>query len=104
MALEGEQTSAGGTLPPSIVVSNLKADLVIVNKNEKTVSIFELTVPGEQRIEAANKLKYEKLEFQGATRPNSSSSGGGLVASLPNRALRPCVEGFAPILTLPMNT
>ena len=44
------------------MVSNLKPDIVIVNKNEKTVSVFELTVPGEQRIEAANKLKSEKYE------------------------------------------
>ena len=49
-------------------------------------------------------VKYHILEFQGATRPNSSSSGGGLVASLPNRALCAWVGGFAPMLTLPMST
>ena len=48
--------------------------------------------------------KYGRLEFQGATHPNSSSSRGGLVASLPNMALCPWVGGFAPLLTLPMST
>ena len=50
-------------------------------------------------------LKFNsKLEFQGAMRPNSSSSGGGLVASLPNRALCVQVGGFAPLLTFSRKT
>ena len=49
--IDGEQTDAGGTLPPSIIVSNPKPDIVIVDKKQKTVSIFELTVPVEHRIE-----------------------------------------------------
>ena len=58
----GHQTAAGGTLPPSVLVTNLKPDIVIVNNPEKAVSIFELTVPSEQRIEVANKLKNEKYQ------------------------------------------
>ena len=42
--------------------SNLKPDITIINKQDKTISIFELTVPSEQRIEAANKLKIEKYQ------------------------------------------
>ena len=60
--IPGEQTAAGGTLSPSLVVSNLKPDIVIENRTEKTLSLFELTVPGEQRIDISNKLKYEKYE------------------------------------------
>ena len=39
--IRGEQTAAGGTLPPSMIVSNLKPDVVILSKSDKTVSIFE---------------------------------------------------------------
>ena len=60
--LEGTQTPAGGTIPPSLTVTTLKPDIVIVNKKNKTVSIFELTVPSEARIETSNKIKLEKYE------------------------------------------
>ena len=45
--IEGHQTPAGGTLPPSVIVTTLKPDIVIVDKKAKTASIFELTVPSE---------------------------------------------------------
>ena len=48
--IDGVETAAGGTLPPSIIVSNLKPDIVILDKKQKTVSILELTVPAEHRI------------------------------------------------------
>ena len=38
--IEGSQTSAGGTLPPNLVVSTLKPDIVIIDKASKTVSIL----------------------------------------------------------------
>ena len=40
------------------MVTNLKPDLVIID--QKKVKVFELTVPAEQRIKIANKLKMEK--------------------------------------------
>jgi hypothetical protein len=55
-------TSAGGTIPPNICVTNLKPDLVIIDKSSKTIKLFELTVPGELRIETAHKLKYDKYQ------------------------------------------
>ena len=58
--LEGFSTSAGGTIPPNICVTNLKPDLVIINNNRKTIHLFELTVPFETRIDAAHKLKEQK--------------------------------------------
>ena len=59
--IDGEQTAAGGTLPHSIIVSNHKP--VMVDKKPKPVSIFELTVPVEHRIEVSNKLKFKKYQY-----------------------------------------
>ena len=58
--IEGHQTNSGGTLPPDIIVSILKPDIVIVEQKLKSVFIFELTVPGETRIQEAHRIKTEK--------------------------------------------
>ena len=58
--IPGHQTPAGGTLPPDVAVSNLKPDIVIVDKQQKSVSILELTCPAEHRLEIAHRLKKEK--------------------------------------------
>ena len=60
--IEGCQTPAGGTLPPSLVVSTLRPDIVIVDKKNKEVNIFELTVPSESRIKISHNLKYQKYQ------------------------------------------
>ena len=60
--LEGHQTPAGGTLPPEVIVSTLKPDIVIIDNKNKQVKIFELTVPGENRISEAHRLKTEKYQ------------------------------------------
>ena len=60
--IDGSQTPAGGTLPPEVLVTNLKPDIVIIDRKSKEVEIFELTVPGEHRIEISNKLKTEKYQ------------------------------------------
>ena len=54
--MEGFQITAGGTLPPSLVVTNLKPDIVVMDKTNKTAEI------SEHRIEIAYKLKSEKYE------------------------------------------
>ena len=46
-----------------LVVTNLNPDIVIMKKKAKTLAIFELTVPGETRITAAQKLKLKKYEY-----------------------------------------
>ena len=58
--LDGCQTQAGGTIPPSMMVTNLKPDIVIIDEKTKSMKVFELTVPGEARLEIAHKLKMEK--------------------------------------------
>ena len=60
--IEGHQVQGGGTLPPQLVVTPLKPDIVILEKKRKTLAIFELTVPGETRIATAHKLKLQKYE------------------------------------------
>ena len=60
--LEGHQTEAGGTIPPHLVVTGKKPDIVIVDQKVKAVHIFELTVPGESRLDIAHKLKAESYE------------------------------------------
>ena len=58
--LEGHQTESGGTIPTNMLVTLLKPDIVIVDTRSKTVHVFELTVPGEARLEKAHKLKDDK--------------------------------------------
>ena len=60
--IPSHQTPAGGTIPASVLVTNLKPDIVVVDQLKKCVTIFELTVPSEMRIVAANKLKTEKYQ------------------------------------------
>ena len=60
--IQGHQTPGGGTFPPSLVVTTLKPDIVIVDKKQKATYIFELTVPSEGRLEQAHKLKQAKYE------------------------------------------
>ena len=91
--MEGFKTPAGGTLPPSLVVSNLKPDIVVMDKTKKTAEIFELTCPSESRIDISNKLKFEKYEhfvtditnFKASVIPFEIGSNTGFISSR-NRA------------------
>ena len=60
--IDDNQTSERGTLPPNLIVTRLKPDLVIVDEVKKTLHIFELTVPGDLRISAAHSLKMDKYQ------------------------------------------
>ena len=60
--IDGFQTSNGGTIPPHILVTTLRPDIVIIDEKKKAISVFELTVPGELRIKEAHKLKHSKYE------------------------------------------
>ena len=55
--LEGHKTEGGGTIPTNLTVTLQRPDIVIVDEKKKTVSIFELTVPAEPRLEIAHTLK-----------------------------------------------
>ena len=60
--IPGHQTPAGGTLPHSVTVSTLRPDIVIIDELKKKITVLELTVPGELRIEESNRLKGEKYQ------------------------------------------
>ena len=62
--IEGAKVN-GGTLPPEVVITTQRPDLVIVNRNTTppTVLLAELTCPFTRNIEAANKRKRERYEF-----------------------------------------
>ena len=62
--LDGYQTPNGGTIPASMTVTELKPDIVIVDKEDKNVNIVELTVPFEHK---AKKHRQNKQIF---TLPN----------------------------------
>jgi hypothetical protein len=58
--IEGSQTTNGGTIPPTLTVTELKPDLVIIDKVQKTVNIVELPVPFEGNIKERNTYKTNK--------------------------------------------
>ena len=62
--LEGASIN-GGTVPPDIMVTTQRPDMVIVKNSTTppTVYLVELTCPFTRNIEAANRRKRERYEF-----------------------------------------
>ena len=58
--LPGLEAAGGGTIPPEICVTNLKPDIVILDKKKKELHIFELTFPLERYIEERHLFKQNK--------------------------------------------
>lgn len=58
--LENRLTVTGGTIPSNIIITAERPDLTIIDRENKTIYLFELTVPMETRIDAAHDLKLEK--------------------------------------------
>ena len=52
----------GGTVPPHLLVTAQKPDLVIIDRIEKKMDIFVITVPLETNIKNANTQKMNKYE------------------------------------------
>ena len=48
---------SGGTIPPYLMVTTQRPDIVIIDEKTKSVTIFELTVPAEPRLDIAHTLK-----------------------------------------------
>ena len=72
--LPGYQASNGGSLPPSILVTPLKPDIVIIEENTKKAFIYELTVPYESNIERQHKYKEDKYaHFQTDIKTHNTS-------------------------------
>ena len=58
----------GGTVPPEIIITSQRPNLVIINKNTtpSTVFLVELTCPFTRNIRAANTRKRARYEFLAA--------------------------------------
>ena len=58
--LPGCQAPHGGTVPPHVLVTALKPDIVIVSENSLEVIVFELTCPWDTNIARSHNYKTEK--------------------------------------------
>ena len=58
--LPGFMAPGGGSIPPDIIVTNLRPDIFIVNESTNEVIIFELTCPWDTNIERSHTFKEEK--------------------------------------------
>ena len=58
--LAGQTAANGGTIPTQICVTPLKPDITVLDKKNKTFTIFELTCPIEPNIKKRNLEKFNK--------------------------------------------
>ena len=58
--LPGQEYPGGGTIPVDFIITNLRPDLCIVDHDNKSLTIVELTIPFEMNITNAHKYKEQK--------------------------------------------
>ena len=58
--MPGYQAPHGGTVPPHILVTALKPDIVIISEQSEEVIILELTCPWDSNISRSHTFKSEK--------------------------------------------
>jgi hypothetical protein len=58
--LEGAAKIAGTTIPPDILPTQQRPDLVLINLATKSIVVFELTIPYDRNIDAAHNRKLDK--------------------------------------------
>ena len=58
--LAGFQASHGGTVPPHVLVTNVRPDIVLVNETARKIIIFELTCPWDSNIIRSHTFKEGK--------------------------------------------
>ena len=58
--IPGQEAPGGGTIPSDILVSAQKPDLVILDRLMYMMTIFEITVPFETRLQQSRQLKQNK--------------------------------------------
>ena len=58
--IPGFEAPHGGTIPPHILVTNLRPDLFIINEAQKKAIVFELTCPWDSNIARSHTYKEEK--------------------------------------------
>ena len=58
--MPGYQAPHGGTVPPHVLVTALKPDIVIISEQSDEVIVFELTCPWDSNISRSHSYKSEK--------------------------------------------
>ena len=58
--LPGFEAPHGGTIPPDILVTNLKPDLFLVSETKRKAIVFELTCPWDGNVERSHAYKEGK--------------------------------------------
>ena len=58
--MPGFEAPHGGTIPPHILVTNLRPDLFIVSENLKKAIVIELTCPWDPNVQHSHTYKQEK--------------------------------------------
>ena len=58
--IPGFQAPHGGTIPPHVLTTNLKPDVVVINEVLRKVVVFELTCPWDSNIDRSHAFKEEK--------------------------------------------
>ena len=58
--LPGFLAPGGGSVPPHVIVTNLRPDIVIVNESLREIVIFELTCPWDSNINRSHTFKEDK--------------------------------------------
>ena len=58
--IPGWEAPGGGTIPPALCVTRLKPDIVIADIQNKTLHIFELTMPLNKHIDTRHQEKTHK--------------------------------------------
>ncbi len=53
-------STGGGTIPPDILVTKLKPDMVVIHDDGVSIDLIELTVPFETNIDKAHEIKQSK--------------------------------------------
>ena len=61
--IPGFEAPHGGTIPPHILVTNLRPDLFIVSENLKKAIVIELTCPWDPNVQHSHTYKQEKYSL-----------------------------------------
>ena len=58
--LPGLQAPHGGSIPPHILVTNLRPDIFVVDEQKRVLVVFELTCPWDSNIDRSHTYKEDK--------------------------------------------
>jgi hypothetical protein len=58
--LTGRSAGNGGTFPPDIIATSQRPEIVIINREERKINIFELTCPWDQNTDKMHTFKTDK--------------------------------------------